>query len=330
MVPARNLRLETFTLEQDGRVLLARYTAPPYNFLTAAGSREWDELTAAVHHDPTIGAVVFTGGPADRFITHFDIDEIAAAARTPTPPLTPQLGELIVRAGAASLRVPGARGLWQRYGRALGVSLQTVVHMHAAVLRMQRSGAVYLAAINGPAMGGGLEFALACDLRYAADSDDVRLGQPEILGGIIPGSGGTQNLRRAIGTSRALELILDGGSISAREASQAGLVHRIMPREQLLPEALETAQRLARRSRVAVQAAKQAVYGGATRRPRAALYGEAGGLVAAARAPLSRRLALTYAEDVQRLQESPFVADPQRWVSGDVALGPEQPVVPKL
>jgi enoyl-CoA hydratase/carnithine racemase len=109
-----------------------------------------------------------------------------------------------------------------------------------------------------------------------------------------------------------------------------GLVHRILPREHLLPEALATAQRLSRRSRAAVQAAKQAVYGGTTRRPRAALYGEAGGLVAAALAPLSRRLALTYAEDVQRLHESPFLAEPQRWVSGDVAVGTEQPVVPKL
>jgi enoyl-CoA hydratase len=114
-----------------------------------------------------------------------------------------------------------------------------------------------IAAINGFALGGGCELALACDLRYA--SSNAKLGQPEINLGIIPGWGGTQRLARATTLGFAKELILTGRTVGADEALERGLVNGVTEPEELLPRALETAMQLAAKSPLALEAAKQAV-----------------------------------------------------------------------
>lgn len=114
-----------------------------------------------------------------------------------------------------------------------------------------------IAAITGYALGGGCELALCCDLRIAAD--DARLGQPEILLGIIPGAGGTQRLPRLIGVSRAKDLVLTGRQIDAQEALAMGLVNSVVPAASVLDAAQELAARLARGPALALRAAKEAV-----------------------------------------------------------------------
>ena len=114
-----------------------------------------------------------------------------------------------------------------------------------------------IAAISGYALGGGCELALACDWRIAAD--EARLGQPEILLGIIPGGGGTQRLARLVGPARAKDVILTGRQVPAEEALRIGLVDRTVPKERVLDEALEWAGSLARGALVAQALAKRAV-----------------------------------------------------------------------
>jgi enoyl-CoA hydratase len=114
-----------------------------------------------------------------------------------------------------------------------------------------------IAAINGFALGGGCELALACDLRFA--SSRAKLGQPEINLGIIPGWGGTQRLARTTTLGFAKELILTGRTVDAEEALERGLVNAVTEPEELLPRVLETALQLAAKSPLAVEAAKQAV-----------------------------------------------------------------------
>ena len=114
-----------------------------------------------------------------------------------------------------------------------------------------------IAAIRGFALGGGLELALACDLRVAADS--ARLGQPEILLGIIPGAGGTQRLPRLVGPARAKELVWSGRQVRADEALAIGLVNEVVEPEGLMERAMEVASAIAEKSPVALQAAKEAV-----------------------------------------------------------------------
>ena len=117
-----------------------------------------------------------------------------------------------------------------------------------------------IAAIHGVALGGGLELAMACDLRIAADT--ARLGQPEILLGIIPGAGGTQRLPRLVGPARAKELIWSGRQVKAEEALVIGLVDRVVPAAELQERALEWAAAFAQGAVVAMGLAKAAIDGG--------------------------------------------------------------------
>lgn len=117
-----------------------------------------------------------------------------------------------------------------------------------------------LAAVNGYCLAGGLEVALACDLRLA--SENATFGLPEVTRGIVPGAGGTQRLPRLIGPERALDLILTGRRIDAREAERLGLVTRVVPLADLRDEALSLAQSIAENAPLAVRAAKAAVWHG--------------------------------------------------------------------
>ena len=123
--------------------------------------------------------------------------------------------------------------------------------------RLRRIRKPIIAAVRGYALGGGCELAMACDLLIAAD--DAVFGQPEIKLGVIPGAGGTQRLTRALGKARAMEIILTGRDVPAREAEEHGLVTRVVPREATVSAALELAARIAAMPPLAVMAAKEAV-----------------------------------------------------------------------
>jgi len=114
-----------------------------------------------------------------------------------------------------------------------------------------------IAAVNGYALGGGLELALACSIRIC--SDRARFGAPEVKLGIIPGDGGTQRLPRLIGLGRAMEMILSGDLIDANEAYRIGLANKVVPHEDLMKKTLELAEKIASRPPLAVQFAKEAV-----------------------------------------------------------------------
>lgn len=129
-----------------------------------------------------------------------------------------------------------------------------------------------IAAVRGMALGGGLELAMICDMIVAAD--DARFGQPEIRIGIMPGAGGTQRLTRAIGKARAMEMILTGEPIDARQAEAVGLITRVVPPETTLDVALEIAARVAAMPPLAVRAAKAAVLRAHEDGLRAGLAGE--------------------------------------------------------
>ena len=123
--------------------------------------------------------------------------------------------------------------------------------------RIRRIGKPVIAAVNGWCLGGGCELAMALDLIVAGEG--ARFGQPEINLGVIPGAGGTQRLTRAIGKSRAMQMILTGEPIDAREAHRLGLVARVVPSELLVEDALTLAATIATKSPLALRLAKEAV-----------------------------------------------------------------------
>ena len=122
--------------------------------------------------------------------------------------------------------------------------VMTVLHAHEILLKIERTPKIFVAAISGHALGGGLEIALACDFRFAADGE-YRLGLPEVTLGLLPGNGGTQRLTRLVGRTRALDMMLTNQQINAQRALETGLVERVFPADQLVEAAIDYVAKLA-------------------------------------------------------------------------------------
>ena len=244
-------------VDQRGRVLLATLENPPHGLMDAGIVAGLAALVERAETDDTIGAVVLTGAHPERFVAHYDVGELLVAARS-----GPSVGR---RTAKSSLRIVGAlrrvRGIERALERTPAAGLVALERFHEIFLAMNRSGAVFVAALNGSAMGGGCELALACDVRVMAEGD-FGVGQPEILFGFPPGGGGTQRLARMLGSSKALRLVLDGGPLTPAEALELGLVDEVVQRESLLEHAIAVGERLGARPKAAVAACKRAVYEG--------------------------------------------------------------------
>ena len=211
---------------------------PPTHTLVAPELAEIDAFVGAMQERDDVRAVVFTGGGRGVFIRHYEVGELADSSERTVAAR---------RAGEAPAPSAAPAEL-HRFNR--------------LTLAMQGAPFVTIAAMNGNAAGGGLEFALGCDFRLLADGD-YRIGLPETGVGIIPGAGGTQRFARLLGTARALELILHGRLLTPTEALALGLVTELAPEEGFQDRALQFARNLASRSPIGLAAAKEAIYRGA-------------------------------------------------------------------
>jgi enoyl-CoA hydratase/carnithine racemase len=212
-----------FRIERRGAVELWTIDgADRRNAISMAMLRELRALVARAGEDRGLRAVVLTGSGDKAFCAGADLKERASMSAED------------VHAFHAGLR--------------------------AALRGIEQAPQPFVAALNGAALGGGLELALACDLRIASDA--AQLGLPEVSLGIIPGGGGTQRLPRLLGVARAKDLILTGRRIGAAEALAMGLVAQLAPPHRLLEEAVALAERLARNAPVSLRQAKRAIDGG--------------------------------------------------------------------
>ncbi|MFT4124860.1 MAG: enoyl-CoA hydratase/isomerase family protein [Gordonia sp. (in: high G+C Gram-positive bacteria)] len=293
-------------------MLTARFDQPPHHFVTIDLVRDLDRLTHAVDRDRGVGAVVLTG-TRQSFLTH--ADPAALAPITELPHLRGDVLAPLIALQARLTRVPGSIRLLERLG-ATTSAVAWGARWKRATLRMNRSGTVYIAAINGPTTGGGQEIALACDLRYAEDADHVRMGQIETLAGLIPGGGGTQRLPAMIGLGRAIEHVLEGSSLSARAAFELGIVTRLTPPGEVLTAAQDTAARLSRRSPSAIAEAKRSLYF-ASRWPLSiGLDRELAGFVSAGSTGAAKDVHRAFHEDIERTGTSPLIGDATAWRDG--------------
>ena len=243
--------------ELRGRVLLATIDNPPHGLMDASIVDGLEAVVSRAESDNGVGAVVLTGAHPERFVAHYDVGELLAGARS-SPRVSAGAASASLRAVGALRRVPAVEAALERTPAAGLVALE---RFHEVLSRMGRSGAVFVAAINGSAMGGGCELSLACDLRLMAEGD-LGIGQQEILFAFPPGGGGTQRLARLLGTARALRLILDGGPLTPSEAADLGLVDEVVAPEELLDRAVALGERLGSRTKHAVGACKRLVYEG--------------------------------------------------------------------
>jgi enoyl-CoA hydratase len=201
---------------------IARLTINRPEKLNALNRETVEEIGAALvlfEADASAGALIVTGSGPKAFVAGADIGELAEQ--------TPQGGKEYSILGQGILR------------------------------RLEACGKPTIAAVNGYALGGGLELALACHIRIASES--ASLGLPEVTLGIIPGFGGTQRLPRLVGRGRALQMILSGDRIDAAEALRCGLVDKVVKPEELIPETEKLARTIASRGPVAVRYAIEAV-----------------------------------------------------------------------
>lgn len=294
-------------IEQRGRVLQVLLDNPPANFLTTAVMQELADLLDDLEQRQDIGAVILSGAADGVFLTHFDVDEIERAVAPITFSMPAWLTRLLLESESLLRHLPGARKLL-RHTLLAGVADMNLFHEVTA--HMRRMDKVFIAAINGLALGGGCELALACDLRLMAEDDQVErfLGQPEVLIGLIPGGGGTQMLARSLGVAKALELCLEGQLLEPRQALALGLVNGLAPAEELLEAADALAQRLSRRSPQAVHLIKRSIYHAASRDWTEGMASEKAGFLSAASQGNTRRAMREYIERVRTItrEERPF------------------------
>jgi enoyl-CoA hydratase/carnithine racemase len=249
-----NSRLE---IDDRGAVLVVRVDGGPHSLFGVDIANELDELVDRVDRDPSVHAVVFTGARPGRFVSHADVrwlQEEGAAV----PELGPRGASAVARLarGVDRARVP--EPVVRRTPLRGAAQLD---RLHATFLRMNASGVIFVAALNGSALGLGAEFAWACDLRVMADGEFF-IGQPEILLGINPGGGGTQRLTRLIGTHRSLVAILEGKPFTPAQALANGAVDEVVAPDDVITRALELADHFGKRTKGAVAAVKRSVYFG--------------------------------------------------------------------
>jgi enoyl-CoA hydratase/carnithine racemase len=211
---------ENLLLAREAAVAVVTINRPQVlNALNAATLDELRHAIVDVTHDASVRAVIITGAGEKSFVAGADIAELAAQRPSES-------------------RDHARRG-------------QQVFDL------IDQMGKPVIAAINGYALGGGCELAMACTFRIAADT--ARLGQPEISLGLIPGFAGTQRLARLVGRGAALDLLLTGRQVTAQEAQRIGLVHRMVAAADLMTEARTLASELADKAPIAVRCILEAV-----------------------------------------------------------------------
>lgn len=303
-------------IEREGRVLIARLSNPPHGFMDREMVAGLDDLVRSLEGDAKIGSVVITGGQSGRFVTHYDVAEILAGTESFGTEVGPRVAGATLAATGGLKRLPLVSSALKRTQAAGVVELHQI---HELFLRMNRIDKVFIAAIGGPAMGGGCELALACDLRVMAQGKG-RIGLPETTLGILPGAGGTQRLSRAIGSARALEMILEGEALDADEALAAGLINRAVSPNKLMEEAMELAGRMARRASGSIAGAKQSIYFGGSDGLAAGMAEERRHFLSVGSSDEARRAMAAYVAEVETAGKAP-AADARlmkKWQAGEV------------
>lgn len=210
-----------FACDEAGIATLTINRPEQLNALNAAVIEDLDRCVAYIADTSAVRGIIVTGAGPKSFVAGADIKQFNTL-------------------NAASGRAFARRG-------------------QAVFTRLEQLRKPVLAAVNGYALGGGCELAMACHLRVA--SEKARFGQPEVNLGTLPGYGGTQRLPRLVGRGRALELILTGTPITAQRAYEIGLVNRVVPPEELIPATEALMQTLLEKAPLAVALALNAVYG---------------------------------------------------------------------
>lgn len=218
------MEFQTIVFDVKDQIAVVTFNRPDaMNAMNRQMTRELIDACERVETDASVRVAIFTGAGEKAFSAGMDLKERAGTSFSPI----------------------------ERRAQKLSATIQTQTRAVAAVTKPT------IAAIRGYCVGGGLEFALACDMRVAAE--DAKLGLTEVKRGLIPGAGGTQRLARAVGVAKALEICLTGDTVSGSEALRLGLVNVAVPASEVLAAAENLAQRILKGAPLSVTFIKEAI-----------------------------------------------------------------------
>ena len=246
-------------IEEHGTTLIVRINGGQHALLSPDIATQLGKLVDRADKDPNIHAVVFTGAHPDRFLSHADVAWLQEGG-VGFPPINTRVAGIVSRMARVINKLPIVRSL---AGMTRLKTLLQLDDLHATFLKMNASGTIFVAALNGSALAIGAEFAWACDLRIMADGDFV-IGLSEVLLALTPGGGGSQRLTRLIGTRQSLAAILEGKPFTPAEALALGAVDEVVSQDKVLERAIERAEYLSLRSKKSLGAIKRSVYFGSS------------------------------------------------------------------
>jgi len=288
-------------IEDRGATLIVRVDGGPHSLFGVDIANELDELVGRVDRDPSVHAVVFTGSRPGRFVSHADVRWLQAEGAA-VPDLNRRGASAVLRLarGVDRARVP--EPVLRRTPLRGAAQLD---RLHETFLRMNASGVIFVAALNGSALGLGAEFAWACDLRVMADGEFF-IGQPEVLLGIMPGGGGSQRLTRLIGTHKSLLAILEGKPFTPAQALANGAVDDVVALDEVVTRALELADYFGKRTKGSVEAIKRSVYFGGSMSLPEGLHVERTEFLQTDQSEVGQELMLQYLSDTDSTGELPL------------------------
>ena len=287
-------------VEDRGAVLIARIDGGPLGLFGNDIAEQLDALVDRADAAPGIQAVVFTGTHPGRFVSHAEVRWLQEGGAS-----VPSVGVKGASALAHVARGVNRVGLQGPLGRTPLWPAVQLERVHQTFLKMNRSGVVFIAALNGSALGLGAEFSWANDLRVMPEGDYV-IGQPEVLLGIMPGGGGTQRLPRLVGNHKALVAILSGQPFTPEQALEIGAVDDVVAPDKVLDRALELAATLGSRPKSSRAAIKRAVYFGGSAGLEEGLHIERSEFLATALSAIGQELMLDYMANTDASGELPL------------------------
>src|SRR5438067_9021810 len=246
-------------IDERGTTLIVRINGGKHALFTQDIAAQLGQLVDRADKDPNIHAVVFTGAHPDRFLSHADVAWLQEGG-VGFPPINTRVAGIVSRMARVINKLPIVRSL---AGMTRLKTLLQLDALHATFLKMNASGTIFVAALNGSALAIGAEFAWACDLRIMADGEHV-IGLTEVLLALTPGGGGSQRLPRLIGTQQTLVAVLEGRPFTPAEALSLGAVDEVVPQEKVLARSIERAEYLSLRSKKSLGAIKRSIYFGSS------------------------------------------------------------------
>ncbi len=246
-------------IEERATTLIVRINGGKQALFSPEIAAQLGKLVDRVDKDPDVHAVVFTGTHPDRFLSHSDVTWLQEGG-VGSPPINTRIARVVSRMARLINRLPIVRTL---AGMTRFKTLLQLDSFHATFLKMNASGTIFVAALNGSALAVGAELAWACDLRIMADGDFL-IGLSEVLLALTPGGGGSQRLPRLIGTQQSLIRILEGKPFTPAEAFALGAVDEVVPQSRVLERAIERAEYLGLRSKKSLGAIKRSIYFGSS------------------------------------------------------------------